>query len=113
MLVFSWDLSAAFMAEKQLNGSQLTGYFAKRLFEIVEQGMDNKTLMMWRPGIGDLVDPADTPAGTIYDVRLCCVVGCIVCIGSFVLLLQHLQDRIVWISRRALSTIALISSSIL
>ena len=30
--------------------------------------MDNKTLMMWRPGIGDLVAPAETPAGTIYDV---------------------------------------------
>ena len=30
--------------------------------------MDNKTLMMWRPGIGDLVAPAETPARTIYDV---------------------------------------------
>ena len=30
--------------------------------------MDNKTLMMWRPGIGDLVAPAETPASTIYDV---------------------------------------------
>lgn len=30
--------------------------------------MDNKTLMMWRPGIGDSVSAADTPADTIYDV---------------------------------------------
>ena len=30
--------------------------------------MDNKTLMMWRPGIGDLVAPAESPAGTIYDI---------------------------------------------
>eukprot|EP01050_Picozoa_sp_SAG11_P040113 SAG11_NODE_17260_length_523_cov_1.577830_1_plen_160_part_01 len=30
--------------------------------------MDNKTLMMWRPGIGDLVAPAETPTGTIYDI---------------------------------------------
>lgn len=32
--------------------------------------MDNKTLMMWRPGIGDSVPVADTPADTIYDVCL-------------------------------------------
>eukprot|EP01048_Picozoa_sp_COSAG05_P019747 COSAG05_NODE_3178_length_2265_cov_1.265466_3_plen_106_part_00 len=30
--------------------------------------MDNKTLMMWRPGIGDMVAPAETPTGTIYDI---------------------------------------------
>eukprot|EP00040_Diaphanoeca_grandis_P019625 m.103756 g.103756 ORF g.103756 m.103756 type:complete len:963 (-) comp27515_c0_seq4:240-3128(-) len=58
---------SAFMKRMNLSPSNLTVYFAKKVFAIVNTTM-KKSPMMWRPGIGDLVSPADTPPDAIYDV---------------------------------------------
>ena len=46
-----------------MTGTDLVRAFAKRVAGMVH-GALGKVPMMWRPGIGDLLTPAETPATT-------------------------------------------------
>jgi hexosaminidase len=58
---------AAFMKSQNLNCTGLVAYYSKKLFDMVNRTLQ-KSPMMWRPGIGDLVGPTDTPADALYNI---------------------------------------------
>jgi hexosaminidase len=58
---------AAFIKSNNFSCENVTAYYTKKLFGLVN-GTLKKTTMMWRPGIVDVLHPTDIPADAVLNV---------------------------------------------